>query len=100
MSGFNNFLEKSKQEISMSSHIIGPFSKKQFASSEKDTPSEEVEKGTKKLDNIKEPVVTIRINNLDNFQGQSTGLTCRFNLDPEWLKEKNSTFEPDFYKTL
>ena len=69
MSGFNNFLEKSKQEISMSSHIIGPFSKKKFASSEKVTPSEEVEKGTKNLDDIKEPVVTICKNILDIFQG-------------------------------
>ena len=36
----------------MSSHIIGPLTKKKVASSEKVTPSEQVEKGTKLLDDI------------------------------------------------
>ena len=72
----------------MSSHIIDPFLKKQVSSSAKVKPSEEVEKGTKTLDDIKEPVVTCRRNNLDNFQGQYTGSTGWFNLDREWLKEE------------
>ena len=66
--------------------IIGPFPKKKVAPREKFRPSEEVEKGTKILDDIEEPAVTIRKNNLDNFQGQSTGSTGWLNLDCEWLK--------------
>ena len=81
----------------MASHIIGPFPKKNVAPSEKVAPSEEFEKGTKMLDGIKYPEVTIRRNYLDNFQGQSTGSTCWFNLDREWLKENMYTLEPDFY---
>ena len=47
-----SFLDKVKQEIIMSSHIMVPFSKKKLAPSEKVTQNEEVEKGTKKLDDI------------------------------------------------
>ena len=82
-----SLLEKVKQEIIMSSHIISPSAKKKVAPSEKVTPSEEVEKGTKMLDDIEEPVVTIRRNNLNIFWGKSTGSTGWFNLDIEWLKE-------------
>ena len=34
---------------------------------------------------------------LDNFQGQYIISMCWFNLDREWLKEKFSKLEPDFY---
>ena len=64
------------------------------------TPSEEVEKGTNVLEYLKEPVVTIRKNDLDNFQGESTASTGWFNLDHEWLKKKFSTLEPDFIKKI
>ena len=46
---------------------------------------------------MEEPVVTIRGKNLDNFEGQSTGSTCWFNPDHEWLKRKFSILETDFY---
>ena len=49
--------------------------------SEKVTASEEVEKGTKKLDDIKEAVVTICRKDLDNFEGWPIGSTVWFNLD-------------------
>ena len=52
------------------------------------------------MDDIKDPVVTIRRKDLDNFQGQSTRSTRWFNIDREWLKEKNSTLEPNFYIKL
>ena len=72
----------------MSSRIFGPFLEKKVAPSEKVTPSEEVEKVNKMLDYIKEPVVNIRINDLDNFQGKSTGSTGWFNLDHDWFLKK------------
>ena len=59
----------------MSSNIIGPFPKKSVS------PSEKVEKASEDLDDIEEPVVTIRKKYLDNerkkfkkyyFQEQST----------------------------
>ena len=89
-------MDKVKQEIIMLSNIIVPLSKKKVATSEKVTPSEEVEKGTKTLDDIKDSVVKIFRKDLFNFQGQSTISTCWFNLDPGWLREKFSTLEPDF----
>ena len=55
--------------------------------SEKVTTSEEVDKGTKHLENMKEAVVTIRRKYLDNFEGQSKVSTGWFNLDHEFLKE-------------
>ena len=48
--------------------------------SEKVTPSEEVEKGTDLLNDMEEPVVRIHIKDLDNFQGKSTGSTGWFNI--------------------
>ena len=65
--------------------------------SEKDTPSEEVDKGTRNLYYIKEPVVTIRRKYLDNFEGKSIGSTGWFNIGDELRKKKFSTLEPDFY---
>ena len=55
--------------------------------SEKVTSSEEVDKGTKKLDDMKEAVVTIHRKYLDNFEGKSKGSTGWFNIDHE-LKKK------------
>ena len=57
--------------------------KKKLSPSEKVTTSEEVEKVNKTLIDIEDPVVTIRRNNLDNFQGKSTGSTGWFDLDRE-----------------
>ena len=68
--------------------------------SENVTTSEEVEKGTKKLDDMKEAVVTIRRKYLDNFEGQSKGSTGWFNIDNVSLKIKFSTLEPNIYKKL
>ena len=59
----------------MSSRIIGPYPKKKLAPSENVTPGEEIEKRPKILDDIGEPVFTIRSNNLNNFQGNSTRST-------------------------
>ena len=47
-----SFLEKVKQEIIMSSNIIGPSPREKVAPSEKVTPTEEVEKGIKTLDDM------------------------------------------------
>ena len=49
---------------------------------------------------MEEPVFTIRRNNLDKFQGQSTASMGWFNLDHEWLKRKFSTLQTDFYKSF
>ena len=46
---------------------------------------------------MEEPVQTIRIKDLDHFQGHSIVPTGWFNLDKEWLKRKFSKLEPDFY---
>ena len=98
--GSISFLDKAKQKIITSSHIIGPLPKKELAPSEKVTPSKEVGKGTKMLNYIEDIVVTIRRKNLDNFQGKSTGSTCWFIFDRWWLKETLSELEPYFYKNL
>ena len=50
------------------------------------------------MDDMKEAVVTIRRNYLDNFEGNSKGSKCWFNLDYELRKRKFSTLEPEFYK--
>ena len=89
----------------MSSNIIGPFPKKS------DAQSETVEKPSGYLDDIKEPVVTICQNDLDNkkdkentkkyhSQGQSARSKGLFNLDHEWSEEKFCTCEPDSYTNL
>ena len=86
----------------MSSNIIVPLPKKSVA------PGEKVEKPSGDLDDIKEPVVTIRQKCLDNetenqninkyhFQGQSSRAKGWFDIDHEWLEEKFCTCEPDFY---
>ena len=71
----------------MSSDIINPSPNESLPPSEKVAPSEEVEKGSGTLDDIKEPVVKIRQKDLDNriekdntnkyqFQGHSARSTC------------------------
>ena len=67
---------------------------------EKVTPSEEFEKGTNILNDMEEPVVTIRRKDLDNFEGKYKVSTDWFNLHHEWLKRKFSTLELEFYKNL
>ena len=72
--------------------------------SEKVTTSEEVDKVTENLDEMKESVVTIRRKNLDNFEGQSKGSTGWFNIDNEFLKRKflqlNQTYIKNFMKMI
>ena len=63
------------------------FPKKKVVKSEKVTPSEEVDKGTKHLDYMIEAVVKIHREYLDNFEGQSIGSTDWFNPDNEFQKE-------------
>ena len=58
-----------------------PLLKKKVVTSEKIKTSEEVDKGTAKLDHMKEAVVTIRRKYLDNFEGKYKGSTGWFNLD-------------------
>ena len=70
---------------------------KKVVKSKKVTTCEEVKKGTKKLDDMKEVVVTIHREDLDNFEGKYKGSTGWFNLDHKRLKRKHSTLEPDFY---
>ena len=49
--------------------------RKTYVQIKKVTTSEEVDKGTKNLDYMKNAVVTICRENLDNFEGQSKGST-------------------------
>ena len=95
----------------MSSNIIVPSLKIYIAPGEKVAPSEKFEKVSRTLDDIKEPVFTIRQKDLDNkiekentkkyhFQGQSARSTSWFDLDYEWLEEKLCTREPDLYAKL
>ena len=65
--------------------------------SEKVTPSEEVDKSNKHLDYMKEAVVKIRGKYFDHFEGVSIVSTGWFNPDYEFLKRIFSTLEPDFY---
>ena len=66
--------------------------------SEKVTPSEDVEKGTKHLYAMKYSVVTILRKYLDNFEEKSVGSTGWLNLDHEFFLRKLFTLEPDLYK--
>ena len=76
---------------------LAPLPKKKVKPSEKVTPSDDVEKGTNLLNGMEEPVVPIRRNILDNFQGEYAGSTGWLKIDREWLKRKFSIIEPDFY---
>ena len=55
--------------------VTTPLAKKKILTTEKVTTSEEVDKGTKKLNDMKESVVTIRRKDLDKFEGQYKGST-------------------------
>ena len=67
--------------------VTTPFLKKTLLTYKKVTTSEQVDKGTTHLGGIKEAVVTILKEDLDNFQGQSKGSTDWFNLDHDFLRE-------------
>ena len=68
MPGVNKFAGEGQAK---NHHVVlycRPIVKEKVAPREKVTPSEEVEKLTKILDDIEEPVVMICRNNLDHFQ--------------------------------
>ena len=71
---------------------------------EKVTTSQEVDKGTKKLNDMKEAVVTIRGKDSDNFEGQSKVSIGWFNINHELKKESflhlNRTFIISMKKIL
>ena len=77
--------------------VTTKFPKKKLLTTEKVTRSEEVDKDTKKSDDMKEAVVTIRRKYSYNFEVQSNGFTCWFNIDHKFLRRKFSALEPDFY---
>ena len=52
-----------------------------------------VDKGTEKLEYMKEAVVTIRGKDSDKFEGQSNGYTVWFNIDHEFIKRIFYTLE-------
>ena len=100
MSGVNNFAGEGQGKIHhgvVAEEKSSAIAEEKLVPSEKVTPSEEVEKGTNILNDMEEPVATIRRKDLDNFQGKSTVSTGWFNLDHEWLKRKFCIIEPDFY---
>ena len=72
MSGVNKFFGKGQGEIH---HVVvaerksNAISKEKVATSDKVTTSEEVDKGTKFLDDMKEVVVMIRRKDLYKFEG-------------------------------
>ena len=75
MSGVNKFAGEGQGKIHhvfVARRKVAPLPKKKVVPSEKVTPSEEVEKGTNILNDMEEPVHTIRKKDLDNFQGRST----------------------------
>ena len=91
MSGVNKFDGEGQAKIhhvvlyfqTISKEKVALFPKKKVSPSEKVTPSEDIEKGTNFLNDIEEPVVTIRRKGLDNFQRQSASSKGSFNLDHE-----------------
>ena len=101
----NNVLDDKKEAVVMMS-----FQEKKLLTTEKVTRSHEVhkrtdkistnvgvEKGTEKLEDMKEAVVTIRRKYSYKFEDHSKGHTGWFNLDHELKKRKYYTHEPDFY---
>ena len=70
---------------------------KKLLATEKVTTSEEVDKGDKILDDMKDAVFAIHGTDSDKFEGQSKGSTGWFNIDHEFLKRKFFTLETDFY---
>ena len=69
--------------------VTTPLSENNVLTTEKIRTSEEVDKGTKKLEYMKYAVVTICRKDSDKFDGQSKGSTGWFNIDNEFLKIKN-----------
>ena len=72
MSGVNKFFGKGQGEIHhvvVSERKSNAISKEKVATSDKVTTSEEVDKGTKFLDDMKEVVVMIRRKDLYKFEG-------------------------------
>ena len=100
LSGVNNFSGEGQETIH---HVVvaevksATIYEETLVPSDNVTPSEEVQKVTNILNDIEEPVHTIRRKYLDNFQGKSTASTVWFNLYYEWLKGNFSTLEPEFY---
>ena len=83
--------------LSLPKKKVTPFSKKKLLTTEKVTTSEEVGRGNKNVDDMKEAVVKTLRKDLDNFEYKSKGPTGWFNIDHNFLKRKVSTLEPDFY---
>ena len=99
MSGVNNFSGKCQGKThnvvvskEKSNTIVG----EKLLTTEKVTTHEEVDNSPKKIDGMKEVVVTIPRKDLYNFQGQSKGSTGWFNLNHEFLRRNVSSLEPDF----
>ena len=71
MSGFKKNMEKFKENSSCCrcQKKVTSLPKKKVATSENFTTSEEVDKGTKKFDDMKEAVITILRKDLDHFEG-------------------------------
>ena len=70
MSGVNKFSGKGQGKIHhvvVSEEKVMPLTKKKLVKTEKVAISEEVDKGTKHLDDMKEAVVTIRRKDSDKF---------------------------------
>ena len=59
-----------------------------MVTNEKVTPSEEVDKDNKRLDDMEEAVVIMCRKDLNKFYGKSIGSTGWFNLDHKWSKRK------------
>ena len=105
--GSISLMEKVKVKFIMSSlpnKKVTPLPNKKVGTSEKVTPSEEVDKGTKIFDYMKYGVVAIRRKYLDNFEGYSIGPTSWFNLDHEFLERNvlhlNRTSIKNFLKRI
>ena len=69
--------------------VTTPLSEKKVLTTKKFTTSEEVEKGTEKLEYIKGAVVNICRKDSDNFKGKSKGSTGWINIDHGLKKENN-----------
>ena len=65
---------------------------------QKKSLTKDVDKGTDKLEDMKEAVVTICRKGLDKFQGQSKGSTGWFKLDSGFFKTRFSVIHSEFYK--
>ena len=80
--------------------VTRPFSEKKVFTTEKVTTIQEVEKGTRKLEGMKESVIVICRKYSDKFDGYSKGSIVWFNIDHECFLRNFSTLEPEFNKKL